>query len=154
MSAQEIHRACRTCMIEKPVGDFAKNKKSSGGRRHKCKSCANTELIKWRMAHGHNTPRPKAAQKKEKDPRQCACGSVLLTNAHRCKPCSRARCLEKTRKRADRKRNEIDSWYVARLLINTHGWTRQQLKDHPEVVQLKQAILTIKRHAKHQATQG
>ena len=156
MSAQDSHRTCRTCLIEKPVSDFAKNKKSTGGIRHKCKSCANTELIKWRMAHGHNrpTPRPKAASKKKKEPRQCACGEVLLTNAQRCRPCSHAHILEGKRKLAECKRNDIDPWYVRRLLINSHGWTMQHLKDYPEVIQLKQSILTIKRHAKHQTAQG
>lgn len=50
----EITRICHTCLLEKPIEEFALNAKSRGGRLARCKDC----VARISREHRHANPEP------------------------------------------------------------------------------------------------
>lgn len=60
----------------------------------------------------------------------------------------------KNRIREQRRREEVTDRYVTKLLREKHGFTPEQLRDHPQIVEVKRLILKIKRACRTSQNSG
>ena len=60
----------------------------------------------------------------------------------------------KNRIREQRRRAEVTDRYVTKLLREKHGFTTEQLREHPQIVEVKRLILKIKRACRTSQNSG